>query len=179
MLAALSSASALERLRIFARRDLRAFPGLAPGTTLDDIAAVFNLDRSWHGQEILGSERRRTDWFSAAAAGFARGIRVCADDDDVVLLDVPYAELPNRSTPMLETLGEPDARLDSYLGTFEIERSEYVYARRGLTLYINPANGVLFRIAAFVPTELETYQRSLRLDLKITLLPRPDFEVKP
>ena len=174
MLAALSPTNALERLRIFARRELAAFPGLAPRTNLDDVAAVFGLDRSWRGQDVLGSEQRRADWFRASAEGFAQGIRVCADGDDVLLLDASPVELPDTLAPVLESLGEPDARLDSYLGTLEIERSEFVYAKRGLTFYINPANGVLFRIVAFAPTELENYQRTLRLDLKTTLLPLID-----
>ena len=56
-------------------------------------------------------------------------------------------------------------------GTFEVEANEYVYARRGLTLYVNRAVDTTLRIAAFAPSSLERYQRDLRLDLQMKRLP--------
>ncbi|OIQ63620.1 hypothetical protein GALL_548380 [mine drainage metagenome] len=96
MLATRNSTSAVECLRIVARRDLPAFHGLAQRTKLDDVAAVFDLDRSWRGEGVLGSERRRASWLRASALGFGQGVRVWADDDDVLLLDAPEIELPDR-----------------------------------------------------------------------------------
>jgi hypothetical protein len=174
MLAALHSSASIETLQVFARRDIVAFAGLAHPTTLDDVAAVFDLDRSWHRQEPLGSERRGVDWFAAGAAGFGRGIRVFASDGAVVLLDAPDVDLSDRPPGLPDMPGEPDARLDTYLGMSRIAGGEWVYARRGLTLCIIPESGVLFRLLAFAPTDLETYSRRLRLDLKVKLL--PDFE---
>ncbi|RXT36536.1 hypothetical protein [Bradyrhizobium betae] len=171
MLAAVTSPPALPPLQAFANRTLRAFAGLASPTSLDDVGAVFDLDRSWHGQGFLGSAGRRTDWFSAAAKGFARGIRVWGEDEAVVLVEATDVSLPEPLTSLLNTLGEPEAKLDSFLGTFEIKGSEYVYARRGLVLYVNPATAKLLRIAGFAPASLYDYQRNLRLDLEVKLLP--------
>jgi hypothetical protein len=162
---------ALPPLQIFASRSLRSFTGFASRTSLDDVATVFDLDRSRQGQGRLGSEQRRANWFSATAEGFARGVRVWVDDDAVILIDATDVSLPEPLPFLLDALGEPDAKLDSFLGTLEIKRSEFVYAQRGLTLFVNPANAVLLRIAGFAPASLEHYQRSLRLDLEMKLLP--------
>jgi hypothetical protein len=177
MPAALTSDLALPPLRAFADRTLRAFAGLVSPTSLDDVARVFVLDRSWHGQGFLGSAGHPTDWFSATAAGFGRGVRVWAEDDTVMLLDAADISLPEPLPLLLDALGEPEMKLNSFLGAFEIENSEYVYARRGLTIYVNPATGVLLRIAAFRPASLEHYQRNLRLDLEMKRLPPSQDDV--
>jgi hypothetical protein len=171
MQAARPSDLALSPLRLLAGRDLRSFAGLAHPTSLDDVAAVFDLDRSWHGQGALGSARHRTDWFNAAAAGFARGARVWANDGTVVLIDATDVVLVEPLPSLLDALGEPETRLNSFQGTFEVEANEYVYTRRGLTLYVNRAVDTPLRIAAFAPGSLERYQRDLRLDLQMKRLP--------
>jgi len=107
MQAARPSDLALSPLRLLAGRDLRSFAGLAHPTSLDDVAAVFDLDRSWHGQGALGSARHRTDWFNAAAAGFARGARVWANDGTVVLIDATDVVLVEPLPSLLDALGEP------------------------------------------------------------------------
>ena len=171
MLAAFTPDLALPPLQAFANRTLHTFTGLASPTLLDDVARVFNLDRSWHGQGLLGSAEHRTNWFNATAEGFARGVRAWVDDDAIILIDAADVSLPEPLPFLLDGLGEPDAKLDSFLGTLEIKGSEYVYPRRGLTLYVNPATAVLLRIVGFAPTSLEHYQRDLRLDLEMKLLP--------
>lgn len=171
MLAAFTSDLALPPLRAFANRALRSFTGLASPTSLDDVAKVFRLDRSWHGEGLLGSAEHRTAWYSATADGFAHGVRVWAEDDAVVLIDAADLDLAEPLPLLLDALGEPDAKLDSFLGTLEIAGSEYVYAQRGLTLYVNPATAILLRIAAFAPASLAHYQRDLRLNLEMKLLP--------
>ncbi|MFK4530688.1 hypothetical protein ABIF90_008669 [Bradyrhizobium japonicum] len=166
-----TAAPALSALQSFARRDLRAFAGLAEQTSLNDVAAVFDVDRSSHGQGLLGSARHQTNWFSAAAEGFARGIRVWAEGDVVVLIDATSINLLEPLSSLLGRLGEPEAKLNSFQGTFEVESNEYVYVRRGLTLYVDHAIDTPRRIAAFTPCGLESYQRDLRLDLRQKRLP--------
>jgi hypothetical protein len=162
---------ALSPLKLLAGRDLRGFIGLADATTLDDVATVFDLDRSWHGQGVLGSARHRTDWFSAAEAGFGRGIRVWTQGEIVVQIDATNVDLIEPLSSLLGAFGEPEAKLNSFQGTFEVESNEYVYPRRGLTLYVDHAIGMPLRIAAFAPCGLEHYQYDLRLDLRQKRMP--------
>jgi len=162
---------ALEPLRRFAARDFLGWSGLHPSTMVADVAAVFEVDATPQ-PAVLGSDQRGVSWTTVAADGFPEGIRVWLDGVDVVLLDGPGAALPDGLSPLLDELGEPEARLDSYLGVFRIEASEWVYPGRGLTLYVNPENMVLLRVAGYVPTTLDEYERRLRIDLEARRLPR-------
>lgn len=146
--------------------------GVVPGTTVDDVAAMLDVDRSWTGGGALGSERRPAGWLAAGAAGYADGLRVWIVDDHVVLIDAREVELAGSVPSLLAALGAPAATLDSYLGVLEIPRSELVFPDRGLTVYVNPENRALLRLAVYAPTTLDAYVRGLRLDLQQVRLPR-------
>jgi hypothetical protein len=161
---------AMDALRRFATRDFRGWSGLQPRTTLHDIAAAFEVD-DVPQPALLGSELRQAGWVTVAADGFPAGIRVWLDEMDVVLLEGEDPDLPGGLQPLLDELGEPEARLDSYLGTLPLEGSEWVYPTRGLALYVNPENMLLLRVAGYAPASLDEYERRLRLDLEMRRLP--------
>jgi hypothetical protein len=161
---------ALEPLRRFAARDFRGWSGLHQPTMVADVAAVFEVDDTPQ-PALLGSEGRAAGWLTVEAEGYPEGIRVWLDGIDVVLLEGPGVALPDGLQPLLDELGEPDARLDSYLGVFRLEGSEWVYPSRGLSLYVNPENMVLLRVAGYAPATLDDYERRLRLDLEMHRLP--------
>lgn len=164
--------SATDALRRFAARDFAGWAGLAVGTTVADVAAVFEID-DVPQPATLGSQRREAGWVTVEAAGYERGIRVWIDAREVVLLDGPDPELPKGLFSLLEQLGQPEVRLTSYLGTLPIEGSEWVYPSRGIAIYLNPETMLPLRIAAFVPTTLAIYEARLRLDLETRRLPLP------
>lgn len=164
---------ALDALRRFAARDLAGWRGLAPGTTVGDVAAAFEVDDTPQPAR-LGSEERVAGWVTVEADGYPEGLRVWLDGTAVALLDGPDAELPGGAEALadvLAELGEPAARLDSYLGVFRLDDSEWVYPQRGLTLYVNPENMLLLRLVGYVATDLDTYERQLRIDLEMKRLP--------
>lgn len=170
--------SAQAALRAFARRDFHDWRGLAPDTSLSDAVAVFEDDDDWRGAGKLGSERRASRWASVAVEGYEKGVRVWLDEDLVILID---GESPTLATPLpvlLQDIGQPEAKLDSYLGTLLIPESEWVYAGRGLTLYVNPENGILLRVAVFVPTTLDDYRQRLQLDLQTRRLPLREDQLR-
>jgi hypothetical protein len=167
------ASSRSDTIEIFARRDFARWYGLPASTSIDDVADILDVDRSWHGAGFLGSDKRSARWLSAAAPGFGQGIRVWIDDAQVLLLDAPSLTLVDGVDVdvLLRGLGKPAAELESYLGTLAIARSELVYPERGLTLYVNPENGILLRAVAYEPGKLEHYMRRLRLDLRARRLP--------
>lgn len=172
MTASAAGSPATDALRRFAARDFAGWAGLAVGTTVADVAAVFEID-DVPQPAILGANRREAGWVTVEAAGYERGIRVWIDASEVILLDGPDPELPEGLMALLEQLGQPEVRLMSYLGTLPIEGSEWVYPARGLTLYVNPDTMLPLRIVAFVPTTLVIYEARLRLDLETRRLPSP------
>jgi hypothetical protein len=158
-------------LRAFARRDFHDWRGLAPNTSLGETAAIFEVDDDWRGVAKLGSDRREATWVSAQVEGYEKAVRVWLDEALVLLIDAESPTLLTGLPMLLRAIGTPEAKLDSYLGTFPLPESEWVYPGRGLTLYVNPENGILLRLAVFAPATLDVYRRRLRLDLQMRRLP--------
>lgn len=167
------TASPLGPLGPLTTGDLAAWEGLAPATTLDDLAATGDLDPTWRAPGFLGEARRPMEWLNLTLRGWDRPVRVWVEPeiDRPVLLDSEYPALPGGPEPLLAALGEPDLVLDAYLGTLLIPRSEKVYLGRGLTLHVNPETDVALRVALFAPADAATYRRDLRLDLQKHRLP--------
>ena len=161
-------------LEAFARRDFRDWQGLPTGTSLRDVSTVFDIDDDMTGAGKLGSDRRAATWVIAAAEGYENGVRIWLDEDSVLLLDGDSPVFETDLHTLLQSLGEPDAKLDSYHRTFSIPESEWVYAGRGLTLYVDSEDGTLWRVVGFVPTTLDQYKQTLRLDLQTRRLPMRD-----
>jgi hypothetical protein len=163
--------TATEKLRPFAERDFAAFRGLGMPTTLSDCTAFFAFDTRAKTSGFLGGRRRQLATLTGIRKGFNQGIRIWVVNEEVQLFDAVGVQLPEEPKALLAKLGEPDHKLDSYLGLLRLEKSEYVYLRRGLTLFLNPDTSAVLRIAAFAPSSLEEYQASLRLDLEMKRLP--------
>jgi hypothetical protein len=63
------------------------------------------------------------------------------------------------------------SRLQAERGRTTVLEAEWVYPRRGLTLFINPDTRKILRWAVYAPTDLATYRRRLRLQLAERELP--------
>lgn len=167
-----------EALRAFAARDFRAWQGLAPETSLADVAAVCDVDTTWRASARLGEAHRRAEWLGGTFREYELGIRIWVEPGQhrVLLMDTESPVLVTDLPVLLQTLGTPEAILDSYLGTFCLPESEWAFASRGLTLYVNPETQQLLRLAVYPATSVEDYRRNLRLDLQMKRLPRHNAE---
>lgn len=162
---------ATEVLTALVALELNDWAGLHQDTALDHARQVFDIDEEWCGTGRLGSEGKKTVWYSVSTGGFPEGLRLWVSDGDLILVDAPHPGLPGSLDDLLAALGPPQERLDSYLGTLLIEKSEWVYPGRGLTVFVNPANRRLLRIAVYRPVSLSEYRENLRLNLKKVRLP--------
>src|SRR5271167_3176520 len=160
-------------LRAFAARDFREWQGLAPETSLADVAAICDADMTWRAGAWLGEAHRRAEWVNATFREYPMGVRIWVEpgQDRVLLMDTEFPVLVTDLPVLLTTLGTPSAKLDSYLGTFCLPESEWTFPSRGLTLYVNPETQRLLRLGVYPATSLEDYRRSLRLDLQMRRLP--------
>jgi hypothetical protein len=157
-------------LRIWADRDFRRWRGLPAGCSLTDVTSVFPLLNDGVGMSILGEQN--ADFRMVMVDGYDSPVRVWSNDDHVLMLDVEFPQLSTSLDALLAELGEPEARLDSFLSTLRLEQSEWVYPSRGLTLFINPDNDVLLRLAVYSPTTLDAYKKELLMNLRTRRLPR-------
>jgi hypothetical protein len=160
----------------FSRRDFGDWSGLSQSMSLADVVQLFPLEGDWRGVGRLGSDQKETNYTYITIEGFEQQVRMWLDEDNhVILMDVEYPTLPTSLSSLLDKLGTPDAKLDSYFGTLLLQQSEWIYASHGLTLFVNPENSVLLRIAVFAPSTLDEYIKSLRLNLKTRRMPAQKF----
>lgn len=94
-------------------------------------------------------------------------LRAWFDERRVVLVDMEAsATLASRREALVAALGEPEAKLESYFGVLELKDAEWVYPERGITLIIDPEDDRLMRVLLYPRTDLDTYQRELRIDFE-------------
>jgi hypothetical protein len=164
---------AQKAMQIFAARDFFSWRGLAPETRLSDLATFCEGDTGSRIRARLGESHRSAEFVSVNFKEYEAGVRawLALGEDRVQLMDAEYPSLETDLPSLLRVLGAPASKLDSYLGTFRLPESEWVFPSRGLTLYVNPETKTLLRLAVYPVTDLESYRRDLRLDLKLTRLP--------
>ena len=157
-------------LRILADRDFRRWPGLPAGCSLTDVTSAFPLLNDGVGLTILGEQN--ADFRMVMVDGYDSPVRVWSNDDLVLMLDIEFPQLSTSLDALLAEIGEPEAKLDSFLSTLRLEQNEWVYPSRGLTLFINPDNDVLLRLAVYSPTTLDVYKKELKMNLQTRRLPK-------
>jgi hypothetical protein len=163
--------SSRDPLAAFARGELSGWRGLERETTIDDVVAVFAVDREFTGTSPLGATFEPAGWMAAAAEAFPGGIRVWHRGDLVALLDAHAGLGTAADAALLAELGEPEARWDGALGPIPVPGSEWVYARRGLTLYVDPETRRVDRVLAYAPTSVEAYAQRARPHTDVVPLP--------
>jgi hypothetical protein len=158
---------------VIVTRDFREWHGLPEQASVEDLATISIVDAERRATGWLGESKRRTEWLPATVTGYDQGVRLWVEQglNRIVLLDVERPSLKTELDVLIDAIGAPVAKLDSYLGTFRLQDSEWIFASRGLTLYVNPETGALLRLAVYPATDLEKYRHNLRLDLQMTRLP--------
>jgi hypothetical protein len=155
----------------FAGGDLRHWQGLPSGCQLAAIADGDTLQHQGQGTGLLG--QGRASYRMIAVEHYTEPVRVWHVDGNILLMDVRFPVISPDLRDLLESLGKPEALLDSHFSSIVIENSEWVYASKGLSLYINPDNFLLLRLAVYHRSSVEDYHQKLRLQLEIRR--RPGF----
>ena len=155
----------------FAGGDFRHWQGLPTGCELATIADGDTLRRQGEGTGLLG--RGHASYRLIAVEHYAEPIRVWHADGTILLMEVRYPVIVPDLRDLLESLGKPDALLDSHFSGIVMEKSEWVYVSKGLSLFINPDNSLLLRLVGYCPTSVDDYHLKLRLHFETRR--RPGF----
>lgn len=142
--------------------ELRRFAGwrgLPGGCTPDAIFGI-KLDDTW-GMQPLGSSFEKARTHLIELAGYGRALAYVRDGA-LVLFDAMSPSLDGGWPGLSGDLGAPEATFDWIFGTVAMPAGEIVYAKRGLTIFLNPENQAVAYIAVYVPTTVDEYARSLR-----------------
>jgi hypothetical protein len=149
-------------LKSFVWPHLEGWKGLGPNCGLTAVTEAWGYaDNGWRGSGYVGEEPRALTWVSAVGGGFPDSVRVWLDGPHVVLLETEVLGHASELKALIAKLGQPAAKLDAFFEV-KMEKSEWVYPERGLTLYVNPENHILLRALGYAPTTLENYRRHLR-----------------
>jgi hypothetical protein len=135
----------------------RGLPDCSPATLfdqrIDDLA-----DRP---RRSLGRRHRSVPFVLLDLAGYYRPMASVANGK-MVLFDGMNPELGDKLAPLLTELGAPDASLDWDYGTLSIPDRELVFAKRGITIFLNTNRDRALHIALYAATTVESYLESLR-----------------
>jgi len=133
--------------------------GLPAGCAPDAMFGI-QLDDTW-GLQPLGSSFEKLRSHLVELAGYGRSLAY-ARDGAVVMVDAMAPKLDGGWPALAADLGAPEATFDWIFGTIAMPAGERVYARRGLTIYLNPENQAVAYITLYVPTTVDDYARRLR-----------------
>jgi hypothetical protein len=157
-------------LRAFVWPDLSHWNGVPANCTLAELGQVFTVPGDgWRAAGYVGEEQRELAWTSVSGGGFPDSVRVWLDGERIAAMDSRLLVRAPDWEVLAAKLGPPAAKLDAYFSQVLLEKSEWVYPERGLTLFVNPGNQVLLRVAAYPRTTLPEYRKRFRLILGPTV----------
>jgi hypothetical protein len=133
--------------------------GLPAGCASEALFGI-RLDDTW-GAMPLGSTFEKARSHLVELAGYGRALAYVRDGV-VAMFDAMAPQLDGGWPSLLTALGAPEATFDWIFGTVAMPAGELVYAKRGLTIFLNPENQAVAYISAYVPTTVDEYARRLR-----------------
>jgi hypothetical protein len=150
-------------------RDFRAWHGLPNGC--DWTAWTGPVPTDW--QEVmrrpLGSSFRLGYQLFFELPGYD-DLSLAYADGRPILFEARYPQIVAYDT-LLQTLGQPAAKLDWDFGTLPLPKGEWVYPQRGITLFMGQSHQTAYHIVLYPATTLKDYQENLRPKFKKTLRP--------
>lgn len=145
--------------RAIASRRFVGWHGL-PVSCTPDVVLGIKLDDTW-GVLPLGSTFENARSHLVELPGYGRALGY-ARDGMLVLFDAMRPDLDGGWPALSADLGPPERTFDWIFGTVAMPGGELVYAKRGLTVFLNPENQAVAYITVYVPTTVDEYARRLR-----------------
>lgn len=155
------------RSAIEARRFI-GWHGLPSGCSPDALFGVA-LDERW-GDAPLGKRFEHSRSRLLAIDGYYRPLAYVRDGA-VAMFDGMNPVLDGGWATLSDDLGAPEARLDWVHATVDMPGGEWIYARRGITIFLNPENDFVIHVSVYVPTTVDGYVGRLRLNREKRPLP--------
>ena len=157
-------------MRAFAAGDLATWTGLPAGCTDRDLAAVFSGGGGPGGDGRLSHLPTKFRTYSAGDP--ERPIEAWFDSTDTVLLINWVAPaVAGDVAALLTALGPPEQKLEPGVG-YHASAHQWIYASRGLTLWVRERRNEIARVAVYRPTTAADYENRLGGRDKTRYLPR-------
>jgi hypothetical protein len=151
--------------------DFHSWTGLPADCDWTELTGPLPSDWSEIAQRSLGSEFREAKMIMLPIQGYYRP-SMSFVDGKAVLFEAMAPEFPEGGdAALIAEMGSPAARLDWDFGTLPCPASEFVYPKRGITLFLGDDLKKVLHVALYAATSLEEYNRVLRPRLGKTLRP--------
>lgn len=145
-------------MRRLASGDLAEWVGLPPDCGPSALSQVFEGGEA-AAQGILSNNRAYFRLYRRA--GNEGMIQAWFDDEDhAFLITIVAPDIKGDVKELLERLGQPEKKLGPLVG-HHADAHQWVYAGRGLTLYVREHLGEIARVAVYQPTDVEYYEMYL------------------
>jgi hypothetical protein len=118
------------------------------------------FDNDW-GRQLLGSASEPARLRLLEIGGYYQPTAYVRDGV-VVMFDGMKPALDGGWAALTADLGSPEASFDWVFGTTPMSGGEHVYARRGITIYLNPGNNVVVYVTVYAATTVDDYVKQLR-----------------
>lgn len=145
-------------LRSLAEGSLADWTGLPSSCSVVALAAVFEGGEARYQGTLSGNPAmyriyRISTQREAIYAWFD-------DNDEVFLITIEKPTIKGAVEELLTRLGLPEKRLSSLVG-YHADAHQWIYAQRGITLFVREHKNEVARVAVYQPSSVEFYEEYL------------------
>lgn len=159
---------AADLLRLVRYGDLSGWHGLTSCLLVTELTSTFRRESDWSGTAQLGRRHRETNYLWALVPDSNQSLRVWFETDRVILVDFAgAATVPIRPGDLAGIFAEAPTALDTWLGTLPMPKSEFVFPRHGLAVFVNRETQSIWHLALFPTLTLGEYIDNLRIDMQV------------
>lgn len=152
-----------EALILFTNKEFEQWHGLPSECQISDIFSLFKSITEDASVGKLGSEYIPSFYKVYVLENYNEPIQVWFKDNAILKIEAKYPQLSaNQYQAITKALGEPTDKLDYYFDILMIPNGEWVYPKRGISLFLNADGTGLVNLSVYHPTSLETYKRNIR-----------------
>lgn len=144
-------------------KNLSSWEGLPAVCELSTISKQLPLAEPV-SQGLLGAAKLVAHYRVAQVEAYNEPLSVWYREGRVIKIQIQYPAFPNPRA-LVEQLGQPQAKLDYYYaGVPKLNREgEWVYANRGLTLFMSSDRNNIVELAVYAPMTVDRYQQELHV----------------
>lgn len=160
--------NAVEQIR---QLDFEIWDGLPVDCQLKELINLESIDVREYPIRHLGKKMVEVHSVLLDLPGYYRPT-VNLRNGKVVMFDAMNPVMTGNLETLKAHLGKPALTLDWHYGTLPLEKGEWVFPDKGITLFLNSTFDKVLHIALYHATSSRDYLNKLRPNLKKTLLPR-------
>lgn len=136
-----------------------AWTGLPPACTTEALFGI-SFDDQW-GLQKLGATFEPARTHLLEISGYYRPMAYVRDGRPLMFDGMPTT-VDGSWPPLASALGTAEAINDWIFGTVTIPKGEHIYARRGITVWMEPDKQQVIYVAVYAPTTVDEYVKRLR-----------------